>query len=208
MHILFECGHRHSPSDLARCGAAPHPYAMGSQVSMRVAVTAWSIIGGLGLALCAVVGVLFGQTSLWGAVTAVTALYIGAMAIWFSRRDSSGSATLSKERLRTASSAVPLVTPITSKPPDAYRIPSETPMEIGSAEFANLIHNLAERVDDPIDIIDSARRAGIKMSLLRSGGAQTPLSLWTAILTRAVRDGKVDRLIAETYQSDDAPPGV
>jgi len=70
-------------------------------------------------------------------------------------------------------------------------------MEVGSPEFSNLIHDLAGRIDDPTDIIDIARRAGISMSILRSGGSQSPLNLWTAVLTRAIRDGKVERLVAE-----------
>jgi hypothetical protein len=78
-------------------------------------------------------------------------------------------------------------------------------MEIGSTEFTNLIHDLAELIDEPIDIADIARRSGIKMSLLRTGGAQTPLSLWTSVITRAVRDGRVDRIVAEARQFEDVP---
>lgn len=187
---------------------APHPYAMGMQVGRRAAVTRWSIVGVLSIGICAAVGVLFGQVALWGAVAAATVLYIGSMGIWFSHRDSVGGAASSNKELRHATFVPSLATPPSSGSPGTDRTASETTMQIGSTEFADLIHKLAQQVDDPTDIIDTARRAGIKMSLLRSGGSQTPLNLWTAILTRAVRDGKVDRLISEAYQPIDPPPEV
>ena len=181
---------------------------MGTQVSTRTAATMWSIVGVLGIGICTGVGVLFGQVALWGAVAGATVLYIGSMGIWFSHRDSTRSAAVSKKEPYHSNSILPSVTPASRKAPGTYQTTSETSMEIGSAEFSDLIHDLAQRVDDPSDIVDSARRAGIKMSLLRTSGSQTPLNLWTAILTRAVRDGKVNRLTAEVLRSNDFPPEV
>jgi hypothetical protein len=146
---------------------------MHEQVNAHMALF-WSLTGTLAVGLCVVTGVLFGQAALWGSASAAAALYIGAIGIWFSRRGSS----------------------ITSRSPKASYVRGIA-LQIGSPEFSDLIHSLADRIDDPIDIIDIARRAGVKMSSLRSGGSQSPLSLWTAILTQAVRDGKVESLIAE-----------
>jgi Effector-associated domain 1 len=168
---------------------------MDEQVNTRMAAVFWSITGVLAVGLCVVAGVLFGQTALWGATTAVTALYIGSIGIWFSRRDSPNNASGGRGRPQHSRQSMPSAT---TPSPEASNIGGIV-VKIGSPEFSDLIHNLAARIDDPTDIIDIARRAGIRMSSLRSGGSQSPLSLWTAILTQAVRDGKVERLIAEAY---------
>lgn len=170
---------------------------------MRMASFLWSIIGILAVGLCVGAGLRFGETALWGTVTAATTLYIGAIGIWVSRRGSSNSGELGDERIHSPSPVAKSASPILSASPDAR----EVLMKIGSVEYSELIHDLARRIDDPTEIIDIARRAGIRMSLLRSGGSQSPLSLWTTILTRAVRDGKVERLIAEAYSTDEASPG-
>lgn len=167
---------------------------MGEQVRTRRAALFWLITGVLVVSLCAVAGLLYGQAALWGSSGVATAIYIGSIGIWFSRRDSLKNASGGKGGLQLP------VRPLT---PSAALISSKVPyargivVKMGSSEFSDLIHNLAERIDDPTDIIDTARRAGIRMSSLRSGGSQSPLSLWTAILTQAVNDGKVERLIAE-----------
>jgi hypothetical protein len=165
---------------------------MDGQVNTRMTLF-WSITGVLAVGLCVVVGALFGQSALWGSVSAATALYIGAIGIWFSRRGSPGNSGDAERRFQLPSQPMPPAAPILPSAPHAKGFA----LQIGSPEFSDLIHNLAERIDDPTSIIDTARRAGLKMSSLRSGGSQSPLSLWTAILTQAVRDGKVERLIAE-----------
>jgi hypothetical protein len=193
-------------SDLASRELTPHPYAMGTQLSTRTAVRRWSVVGVLGIWICAEAGILFGQITLWGTVAAVTVLYMGSMGIWFSHRDSTENLTSNNIVSRRASSSLTGVrTSLSWRAPETYQTANGASMEIGSPEFTNVIHDLAQRVDDPTDIVDSARRAGIKMSLLRVSGSQTPLNLWTAILTRAVRDGKVERLMAEVHRSDDLP---
>jgi hypothetical protein len=173
---------------------------MDEQVKTRTAALSWSISGVLAVGLCVIVGVLFGQTALWGSTSAATALYIGAIGIWFSRRDSPKNSSRGKGGVQRSGQPMSSGVPISPKAPYVRGIV----VKIGSPEFSNLIHNLAERIDDPTDVTDTARRAGIKMSSLRSGGSQSPLSLWTTILTQAVRDGKVERLVAEAYGTGEA----
>jgi hypothetical protein len=152
---------------------------MSAQPSLRAAVAVWVIIAVLAIALCVAVGLVFGQTSLWGTVTAVTTLYIGSIAVWFARRNPSQISGSSRASPAMPNDAASFFALTKSKRPSSDRKAGDVPMEVGSAEFAALIHKLAEEIDDPTDIVDDARRAGIRMSLLRIGGSQTPLSLWT-----------------------------
>lgn len=173
---------------------------MDEQVNNRMAALLWSVTGVLAVGLCVIAGVLFGQTALWGSASAAVALYVGALGIWFSRRDSLKKESGGKGEARPSGQSIPSSVPLPPKAPYVRGIA----VKIGSPGFSSLIHHLAERIDDPTDITDTARRAGIRMSALRSGGSQSPLSLWTVILTQAVRDGKVERLVAEAYRTGDA----
>lgn len=169
---------------------------MDEQVNTRMATLFWSIAGVLAAGLCAAAGVLFGQTALWGSASAAAALYIGAVGIWFSRRDSPKTVSGGNGGTQISGQPAPSAVPASLKAPYGR---GGVVVKIGSPEFSDLIHDLAERIDDPVDILDIAKRAGIRMSSVRSGGSQSPLSLWTAVLTQAVRDGKVGRLINEAY---------
>jgi hypothetical protein len=176
---------------------------MSSQDGARKAIASWSIIGAIAFGCCAVTGILFGQTALWGTAGAMSALYIGALGIWVSRRDRppTGSVTSSP-----ASRGVFVAASYENQHETNGAAMDGTNLKVGSPEFAELIHELVDQIDDPVDITDAATRAGIKMSLARTGGPQTPLNLWTAVLTRAVRDGVVDRLMGEAGLSRGLPP--
>jgi hypothetical protein len=180
---------------------------MGMPIHTRAAAI-WFAIALIGAGACAAVGLLFGQAALWGSAGTASVLYMGAIAIWFARRDSSTGKILAGERPFATQEGVlsPVLAPSSSA--EVLKQAGKTVgMEIGSTEFADLIHALAKRIDDPVDITDTAKRAGLRMELVRTGGTQTPLNLWTAILTRAVKDGRVEQLMAEARRSGAEPPG-
>lgn len=162
-------------------------------------VSTWASAALVCTALCVTVGILFDEAALWGAAAVVSVLYIGALTIAYSRRPDRSPGT------RSQAASPPLRDGRGTVPPSTGTAISSAgrSVTIGSPDFSSLAHELAGQVDDPVDILDAARRAGIRMGSLRSSGAQTPLNLWTAVLTRAVRDGCIDRLRAEVARSED-----